>query len=384
MLLWVIFALMTAAAILAVLWPLSRAGGRAEGSDVEVYRDQLEEIERDRAAELIGEAEAEAARVEVSRRLIAAGDARDAAAPAGSSLWWRRAAAAVALIILPLLGTGLYLKLGSPQLPGEPLAARARAPQANQSLASLVSQAEAHIERNPADGRGWEVLAPVYLRMGRFDDAVKARRNALTLNGETAERQADLGEALAIAANGIVTAEAKDAFDRAVALDKNQYKARFFEGLAAEQDGRKDDAVKTWRALIADAPKDAPWVVSVQEALTRLGASDTGIAAAPQAPNPAPGPNAPGPSTADVAAASTMSEAERGEMIQGMVSRLAARLAQDGSDVEGWLRLMRAYMVMGARDKAGAATADARRALAADADKLRRVDALATQLGIGN
>ena len=76
MMLWFVMALMTAAAIFAVLWPLSRSAATRSGSDVEVYRDQLEEIARDRAGGLIGAAEAEAARIEVSRRLIAAGDAQ--------------------------------------------------------------------------------------------------------------------------------------------------------------------------------------------------------------------------------------------------------------------------------------------------------------------
>ena len=380
MVLWLLFALMTAAAIFAVLWPLSRTARRSEGSDLEVYRDQLDEVARDRAAGLIGEAEAEAARVEVSRRLIAAADNAEIASAAGtgSPLRWRRGAAVAALIVLPLLATGLYLKLGSPQLPGEPLASRERSPHANQSLASLVSRAEAHIERNPNDGRGWEVLAPVYLRMGRFDDAVKARRNALTLNGETADRQADLGEALVMASNGIVTAESRQAFERAVALDGKQFKARFFIGMAQEQDGRKDEAAKTWQALIVEAPKDAPWVPSVQQALAALGAP-SGNTGTPQAPDAT---SQPGPSAADVAAASKMTDAERGDMIKGMVSQLAARLAQDGSDVEGWLRLMRAYMVLGDRDKAKGAASDARRALANDPDKIKRVDEFVKGLGL--
>lgn len=387
MVLWLFFALMTAAAIFAVLWPLSRSARRTEGSDLEVYRDQLDEVARDRATGLIGEAEAEAARLEVSRRLLAAAESAEAARPAGSasSLWWRRGVAGLALIALPVLAAGFYMKLGSPQLPGEPLAFRERSPHENQSLASLVSQAEAHIERNPNDGRGWEVLAPVYLRMGRFDDAVKARRNALALNGETAERQADLGEALVMAENGIVTADARQAFERAVALDGQQFKARFFIGMAQEQDGRKDEAAKTWQALIAEAPSDAPWVASVRQALAALGAPPTNTPA-PQTQD-AQAPTAgtsqtPGPSTEDVAAASKMTEAERGDMIKGMVSRLASRLAQDGSDVDGWLRLMRAYMVLGETDKATAATTDARKALSADADKLRRINELAAQLGI--
>jgi cytochrome c-type biogenesis protein CcmH len=362
MTLWFLFALMTAAAIFAALWPLGRRDPSRGGSDVAVYRDQLDEIERDRAAGQIGDAEAEAARVEVSRRLLAAADA-GAVEPAAAAAGRRRAAALIALIVLPLCAAGLYLSLGSPELPGQPLAARMQESRETQSIQSLVAQVEAHLDRNPQDGRGWEVLAPVYLKLGRFDDAVKARRNALAYRGETAERQSDLGEALAAANNGIVTAEAKRAFERAVALDATHPKARFFLGLAAEQDGQREQAAAIWRALLANAAADAPWVNFVRQALARVEGEG-------------------GPSAQDVAAAAQMSDQQRNEMVQGMVQRLAERLRQDGSDIEGWLRLMRAYMVLGERDKARAAASDARRALAADPDKLRMIDDAAKGLGI--
>jgi cytochrome c-type biogenesis protein CcmH len=110
MILWIIFALMTAAAILAVLWPLGRkAAASGGGDDVAVYHDQLEEIGRDRSAGLIGQAEAEAARVEVSRRLLAAADTQAAAQPTASARQLkgrRRAAAVAALIVLALLPVG--------------------------------------------------------------------------------------------------------------------------------------------------------------------------------------------------------------------------------------------------------------------------------------
>src|SRR5215813_11137931 len=158
MMLWVVFALMTAAAVLAVLWPLGRAGAaRPAGNDVAVYQDQLAEIERDRAADRIPEQEAEAARIEVSRRLLAAAEAAATRTTPPAAGWRRRAASIVALVVLPLGACGLYLLLGSPSLPGEPLAARARQPPEHRSIATLVSQVEAHLGRNPEDGRGWEV-----------------------------------------------------------------------------------------------------------------------------------------------------------------------------------------------------------------------------------
>ena len=185
MTLWFVLALMTAAAIFAVLWPLSRRESTLRsGSDVAVYRDQLEEIRRDQAAGLIGDSEAAAAQVEVSRRLHRGGRCRgggcasrarcrDDAAP--------RAVAVAALVLLPVGALALYLAVGSPTLPGQPLASRA--PVERQTIAQMVAQVEAHLAKNPNEGRGWEVVAPIYLRMGRFDDAVKARRNALALNG---------------------------------------------------------------------------------------------------------------------------------------------------------------------------------------------------------
>jgi cytochrome c-type biogenesis protein CcmH len=137
MILWLLFALMTAMAILAVLWPLARGKGmQSSGSDLAVYRDQLEEIARDRAAGQIGDVEAEAAKVEVSRRLIGAADVQAAApapVPAASGAGHRRLVAGVALLLLPLGAAGLYLEVGSPELPGQPLAARAGDAQ-NQSI----------------------------------------------------------------------------------------------------------------------------------------------------------------------------------------------------------------------------------------------------------
>jgi len=375
MTLWFVFALMTAAAVFAVLWPLSRRGAPPHGgSDLAVYRDQLDEVARDRAAGRIGEAEAEAAKIEISRRLLAAADAEKARGfqSDGSPLHRRRAVTVVALLLVPACAATLYLWLGSPQLPGEPLAARMAAVHANAPVAKLVAQVEAHLEKNPNDARGYAVLAPVYLRLGRFADAVNANRKVIALSGETAEREADLGEALTAAANGIVTAEAKTAFDRAVALDANSPKANFFLGLAAQQDGERDKAAAIWRDLLAKAPAGAPWAATVQQALAEIG----------QPAAPAPSEAGPGPGSADVAAAANMSEKERGEMIRGMVAQLAGKLKENGGDVDGWQRLLRAYVVLGERDKAQAAAADARKALAGDPDKLRKLEDAIKSLGL--
>jgi cytochrome c-type biogenesis protein CcmH len=365
MMLWLVLALMTAGAVFAVLWPLSRRVPLPAGSDVAVYRDQLDEIERDRANGLIGEREAEAARVEVSRRLIAAADAV-APTPVTGAIWRRRALALATWVLLPVGAVGVYLALGSPQLPGQPQAERGATPPERRSIAELVGRVESHLEQNPEDGRGWEVVGPVYMRLGRYEDAVKARRNALRLLGPNPQREADLGEALTGAANGVVTAEAREAFERAVRLDDNDFRARYFLGLAAEQDGRTNQAAEVWRNLLANAPPDAGWIGLVRESLARVD---------PQSPPP-------GPTADDIAAASKLAPEQQAEMVRGMVARLASRLKQDGSDVEGWLRLVRAYMVLGDKDQARSAATEARRALASDPHKLRRVDELIKGLGL--
>src|SRR5262245_43034668 len=366
MTLWFVLATMTAAAVFAVLWPLGRRAPASAGSDLDVYRDQLAEIDRDRANGLIGEREAEAARIEVSRRLIAAAD-QTVPAPAAGAVRRRRATALAGLVLLPLGAVVLYLILGSPDLPGQPQAARHHTPLEQRSIESLVERVEAHLEANPEDGRGWEVLAPVYMRLGRFDEAVKARRNALRLLGANATREADLGEALTGAANGVVTADAKAAFERALRYESGDARSRYFLGLAAEQDGQRAQAAEIWRGLLAQAPQDAPWIELVRRSLARVD------------PNAAV---AKGPSAEDVAAAAELTTEQRAEMIRGMVERLAERLAREGSDVEGWLRLLRAYMVLGEHDKAASAADAARRALAGEPDKLRRVEELVKGLGL--
>jgi cytochrome c-type biogenesis protein CcmH len=372
MTLWFLLALMTAAAVFAVLWPLGRRAAWHSGSELAVYRDQLREIDREQALGRLAKAEADAARVEVSRRLLAAAATASADGSAltidGAATRRRRATALVALIVLPAGAMSLYLALGSPGMPGAPLAARLSVPPEQRPIATLVAQVEAHLSNHPEDGRGWEVLAPVYLRLGRFDDAVKARRVALRLLGATADREADLGEALTAAANGIVTAEAKEAFERALRIDPRHAKARFLVGLAAEQDGRPEEAAAIWRSLLADAPPDAPWVDVVREALARVGGRAVGTTA---------------PSKDDMAAAAALPPERQAAMIRGMVERLADRLRRDGSDLDGWLRLVRAYTVLGERDRALAAAAAARQALGAEPDKVRVVDELVKGLGLG-
>ena len=354
MALWFLFALMTAAAIFAVLWPLGhRAAPKSDGSETAVYKDQLAEIDRDVAAGLIGPSEAEAARVEISRRLLAAVDnQRDP--PVASNTRWRRAAAVIALVGLPTVAVAFYLPLGSPRLGDFPLAERVRTPDA---------AAAARQSRGRRSSSTWKRIRPMAVagpcsRRCWRGSAVSTRRSGPTtirspMPVTSAGRRADLGEALTGAAGGVVTAEAKAEFERAVALNADEVKATYFLGLAAEQDGRRPEAASIWRAMLEKAPPNAPWRPLVRAALARVDGS-----------------TAPALSDETMAAANGMNEADRSAMIRSMVERLASRLKQNGDDVEGWLRLVRAYMVMGDRDKAMSALSDARQAVANDAERL--------------
>jgi len=387
MILWPILTLMTLGAVIAVWWPLARRQGSVRsGSDIAVYRDQLDEIDRDQAAGLIGNVEAEAARVEVSRRLIAAAETAKARSTAPASRpagRYRRATLAAAIVLLPAGAGSVYLLLGSPGLvplsmnaatDGQPLPA---------GVEKTVAEVETYLESNPKNGRGWELLAPVYLRLGRFDDAVRARRNALEIFGPDAARLGDLGEAMVMASNGVVTAEAKGLFERANAADPEDVMAQYYLGLSAKQDGRRDEAEKRWRVLVSRAGEGAEWLPLVKNALARIDEKSPPVVVAAPAPASSTAKVAPkGPSASEIAAAGQLAPAERTGMIQGMVARLAQKMAENGSDVDGWLRLIKAYSVLGERDKALAAAANARSALAGNSDNLRRIGELAKELGL--
>ncbi|MFG1478082.1 c-type cytochrome biogenesis protein CcmI [Xanthobacter sp. V4C-4] len=379
--LFALFALMTAVAALAVLWPLSRAralrGERA--ADLAVYRDQLAEIDRDRDSGRLPSEQAEAARAEVARRMLAAAARAEEDGAAGGGEGRRRAAAVMALLLVPLFGAGLYVYLGSPDLPGAPLAARMAAPADRGDVAILVRRVEDHLARNPDDGAGYEVLAPIYLRLGRFDDAARAYTQAIRVLGSTALRQSALGEVRVVAANGVVTAEALAAFTEAAKLDPTEPRASYFLGVAAEQDGRPAEAAAIWSAILARAPAEAPYVPGVKRALARVqGEAKT----APASPGAAPA-AAPGPSAADVANAAALSAGDRSAMIRGMVQRLEDRLKTAPDDLDGWLRLARAFQVLGEPDKAKGAVESARAAFAGNAEALARIAAAEKELGLG-
>ncbi|MGA9488060.1 MAG: c-type cytochrome biogenesis protein CcmI [Methylocella sp.] len=363
--LWLIFALLTAAAVISVLWPLAKSPrGVGRGAiGVALYKAQLAEIERDQAQSLVAPEDAQGAKVEAARRLMAAAEAPVEPVPRASPkrVWL---VSITVLIFVPVLAISLYARIGHPELPDAPLSARLNAAPARMDRAVAIAKIEAHLVQHPDDGRGYEVLAPVYLRMGRAGDAVHAAQEALRLLGPNAERQELYGEALVSAANGVVTAEAKLSFKAAAAQDPSAPKSRFFLGLAAAQAGDSARAREIWGKLAAEAPQDAAWAQALRERMAALG-------------------SAPGDSQNGVAASiEALPESGQINVIHGMVERLAARLAQNGQDLEGWLRLVRSYTVLHESDKARSALIDAKRNLAGDPDAIARIEALARELGL--
>lgn len=362
MLIWIIFAAMTAAAVFALLWPLGRGDAHAfaEVADAKsLYRSQLAEIDRDFGRGLIGGAEADAARAEAGRRLLRAADGE--AGPTGDSepaLRRRRAASAIALSCVPLLALLLYGAQGSPERPDQPLSARLRS-DPSQDFALAVSRIEAHLAANPGDARGWSVVAPVYLRQGRYDEAARAFAAALEHGGANAEWLAGLGEARALAAGGVVTAEARQPLTEAVKLDAGNARARFFLAIAKEQDGDNAGAIADLRALLADAPADATWVGTVR---LRLG----GLEAAPS-------------TGASIAA---LPPGEQQLAIRGMVDGLAERLKMGGGTFAEWTRLIRSQVVLGDKPAAREAIIAARQRFVDDGAALGQLDALTGELGL--
>ncbi len=225
-----------------------------------------------------------------------------------------------------------------------------------------VGQIEARLARDPNDARGWAVLAPVYMRTGRFDDAARAYGNIARLKGETADLLADQGEALTAAGDGTVTPDAKALFEKAQAKDPSAPKPRFYLARAAEQAGDTGEAIRQLTSLEAASPPDAPWLGVVRQTLARLKGE--------------PAPPTPAPTEPKIPAAQQAA-------IRGMVDGLDARLKTGGGTPDEWLRLIRSRVVLGEHDQAADALARARTALAGDPQGLTQVEQGARAVGLG-
>ncbi len=388
--LWIAAVVMTAAVVAVVLMPLYRGAkkqtpGRAE-YDLAVYKDQLAELDRDRDRGLIDKAEAEAASIEIQRRILAAAPKADRTKKKEPARPPNRLFAAVIGVAVSAAAFGLYAVLGSPHIPNRPFAERnisseiaAREGQLGRNeVMQLAARLEERLKENPGDADGWVLLGRTYLTIGEFAPALAAYRQAMEAGNRRADIAADYGEALVLAEQGRVILEARMLFQEAAAADPLNPKARYYIGLGLAQQGDARGALQAWVDLRALSPAGAPWLEAVDRQIARA-AQDLGAAAAavkPSAEAVALGLTAPvpsktptamapargsptGPSAADVEAASRMSEGERGAMIRSMVQRLAGRLKENPDDEDGWRRLARAYEVLGETEKAKDAIARA-------------------------
>jgi cytochrome c-type biogenesis protein CcmH len=356
--LWIAAAALTVATLVLVLAPLLRnrtpPPARAE-FDLAVFRDQLAEVDRDLERGLLDAEQAEAARIEVERRMLAAADEEPPAPPDPRKRRGGLVFAALTVVLVPAGAFGLYLTLGTPGIPDQPWAARETPGPTAAGLASVetaVAKLAERLQANPDNVDGWIVLGRSYVTMERYPEAAEAFRRALALNHSDPEISAAYGEALVAAAGGQVAPDARRAFQDALTSAPGNPKARYYLALDKAQQGDLEGALQGWVDLAAIAPADAPWLPIVRQQIARaaaeLGVDPPTVEAAP-----------PGPTRADMDAAAGMSAEDRGKMIRSMVERLAARLDEQPDDREGWLRLARAYEVLGEPDKARDARARA-------------------------
>ncbi len=398
-------ALVVAAMLALALLRGRRDGGPAEAFDIEVYRAQLKEIDRDLARGIIPEDEAERLRTEVSRRILAA-DAKARAAGADTGTRGQAGAAVAGLIAAVLLGGGygLYAQLGAPgygDLPRQMRIANAaaaltdRPAQAEaeatvpptppldvpEEYLDLVTRLRGTLAERPDDLRGLALLARSEAALGNYAAAWAAQARIVELKGDgaSAREYADLADMMVLAAGGYVSPEAQAALEAALARDPANGVARYYGGLMMAQTGRPDIAFRMWDRLLRESPADAPWMPPIREQIAemawRAGVSDYQL---PEAPAPR------GPSAADVAAAQDMTPEERAEMIRGMVRGLSDRLANEGGPPQDWARLINALGVLGDTTQAAAIWAEAQTVFAAAPDALAQIRAAAEAAGVAN
>ncbi len=370
MLFWIFAAVLTAAVLLLLVPPLLRSAGSGpdrEEFDREVYRDQLDELERDRARGLINDAQAEAAKAEIARRMLATAE-KDGNAGAPTTARSGRLLAVLLAVLLPVGALAVYGSVGRPDLPAQPLASRNLEQERGgppKSVLAAMDKLKAQLAENPNDLQGWLILGQAYAKMGRNADAADALRHAVALNKDDVEIQGLFGETLVSANDGMVPEEAVAAFDAVLAKEPKDPRARFFAALARYQAGDQQGALDRWSALMAESPADAPWVPVVRDQI-REAAVALNLDPAKVTPQPLPpeqkeqaqetAPNA----QANAQANAQSNMAGQDEMIRGMVANLAAKLDADPSDVDGWLKLARSYGVLGEPAKALDAAGKAR------------------------
>ena len=347
MMLWVIFAVLalaTAALLVAPLLLRARDPLARSAFDLQVYRQQLTELDRDQERGVLAADQAEAARTEIHRRILAA-ESQDGAAARKPRLQLP-----LALLLglgLPLIAVVLYTRVGSPDMPGKPFAARQADPAFR--MTALLEQLAARLEAQP-DGEGYRRLAQGYVSVQRYQEAAAAFQQAQALGTDDPAMESSWGEAVVMEQNGMVGPEARHLFLKSLAGDAQNPQARFYVGLGYAQIGDFKKAVGIWRDLEKDSQEDAPWLPALRQHIAE--AAKQGAFDAASIPPAAPEIPTSGPNSAAGAAIANMKPEDRAATIRSMVEGLASRLKDKPEDFDGWMRLALSYKVLGEPDKA--------------------------------
>lgn len=346
MTLLLIFAAMTVGVLTLLLVPMLRSRGSVtvgRGTyDLAIYKDQLAEVDRDLARDLLTPTEAEAVRVEIQRRILAISDITSVKVEGGIGRGVHWLGAALIALGVPFAAFGLYLTLGQPDLPDQPFASRAAE---EQQMVELVDQLAKRMEATPDNPKGWVLLGRSNTMIGRHAEAAEAFRRAIQLGSNDAETLTMYGEALTVANRGMVPDPARTAFLSAFQADPAAPGPQFYLGVAASQGGEASRAVAIWRHLEQISAADAPWLPELRERIATV-AAEIGPAAASIAPAP--------PSPVEKPEAGRFTP-EQSAMVTSMVERLAARLSSNPDDFDGWMQLGRSYLVLGDPAKAAEA-----------------------------
>ena len=377
----------------------------AAAYDLQVYRDQLKDVERDLSRNVISTDEAERLRTEVSRRILAADskmqahDGQDRAGSRGVTL-----ALLVVTAICVIGGASwLYIDLGAPGYPDLPRAERlaasedlrqaklsqeeveARLPErpAMQKIdpdyLALVERLRETVAARPADAEGLSLLARHEAGIGNFIAARKAQAAVLALRGKeaSAEDFAMLADLMVTAAQGYVSSDAELALRTALTRDPKEPRARYYLGVYMLQIDRPDAAFRLWRDLLEESRMDDPWTPTILD-----GIGEVALRAGVQYDVPKLSGLLPGPTQQDIDTASQMSAEDRNAMIRDMVASLSARLATQGGTAEEWARLIRAHGVLGNSDQSRAIWQEAEKVFANDPAAIDALRASASDAGV--
>lgn len=387
MIVWIVLTVLITLAAVALVIPLLRpraAAGQGGATAVGILRDQLAELEAQEKSGAVTADEAARLKLEIERRMLA--EARDGeAAP--------RPLKDRTLLLLAfgvaggvaLGAAGLYAVMGKP---GTPAATQSAAPLASGEhpgggdIQGQILQLQQQLQANPNDAEGWRLLGWSYFQTGAFSEAAVAYGRAAALQPDNADHPSAQGESLVQGAGGQVTPAAAEAFRAALRINPQDPRARYFLAVQKDQSGDADGAMTDWIDIVNSAPPGAPWVGEVRRFVEDL-ARERGVdISARLKPAASTGAAMPGTNAEQVAAAQSMAPEDRDAMIRGMVDGLEEKLRANPRDAEGWVRLMRARMVLGDRTAAATALRNARSGLAGNAAGLAQVNEAARGLGI--